>query len=178
MCLCPFSHLRVVFGFLLVHQLKAMESIVAGALRREKVAEDVTERLASEIEQLNRLVSTSQSYHEAIFIDRDPYKNHLFSVKILNRSFSFGVQVRERQQESQNAKLILRFREDKIRRLEALSQGMLELDSYLAQDKRMLCEEIKLLKAQLECNPEITRFAMEKNQLLDQIKRYNVIAYV
>ncbi|XP_024384201.1 kinesin-like protein KIN-12C isoform X3 [Physcomitrium patens] len=114
-------------------QLKAMESIVAGALRREKAAEDVTERLASEIEQLNRLV-------------------------------------RERQQESQNAKLILRFREDKIRRLEALSQGMLELDSYLAQDKRMLCEEIKLLKAQLECNPEITRFAMEKNQLLDQIK--------
>lgn len=55
---------------------------------------------------------------------------------------------------------------------------MLEVDSHIAQEKRMLCEEIKLLKAQVECNPEITRFAMEKNQLLDEIKRYKVIHYV
>lgn len=43
-------------------QLKAMESIVAGALRREKEAEENTKRLAAEIEQLKRLVGSSWTY--------------------------------------------------------------------------------------------------------------------
>lgn len=38
-------------------KLKGMEAVLAGALRREQVAEDVTKKLAAEIEQLNRLVN-------------------------------------------------------------------------------------------------------------------------
>jgi hypothetical protein len=37
--------------------MRAMEALVAGALRREQEAYGTTQRLAAEIEQLNRLVS-------------------------------------------------------------------------------------------------------------------------
>ncbi|XP_024388572.1 kinesin-like protein KIN-12F [Physcomitrium patens] len=114
-------------------QLKAMESIVAGALRREKAAEEVTKFRASEIEHLHRMV---QQYKE----------------------------------DSQSGKMILRLRGDKIRRLEALSQGLLDVDTHLAEEKNMLCEEIKLLRSQMGCDPELSRFAMENIRLLDQLK--------
>jgi kinesin family protein 15 len=37
--------------------LKSIEAVLAGALRREQKAEDITKKLGAEIEQLNRLVS-------------------------------------------------------------------------------------------------------------------------
>ena len=37
-------------------QVRQMEAVVAGALRREQAADVATKRLAAEIEQLNRLV--------------------------------------------------------------------------------------------------------------------------
>ena len=43
------------------YQLNAMEGILAGALRREQEAESCQKRLAAEIEQLTRLVSTKHS---------------------------------------------------------------------------------------------------------------------
>lgn len=59
---CPLINL---FYMIALRQLKAMESVVAGALRREKAAEENTERLAAEIEQLKRLVGSSRKYSEA-----------------------------------------------------------------------------------------------------------------
>lgn len=72
--------------------------------------------------------------------------------------------------------MVLRFREEKIKSLEALSQGLLEVDTHLAVEKNLLSEEIKLLKSQMDCNPELTRFAMENIRLLDELKRYKTVA--
>ncbi len=80
-------------------------------------------------------------------------------------------QVQQREEESQCGKMVLRFREEKIQRLESLSQGVLEVDTYLAEEKKMLCEELQLLRGRINRNPELTRFAMENIRLLDQIKR-------
>jgi kinesin family protein 15 len=80
-------------------------------------------------------------------------------------------QVQQREEESQCGKMVLRFRDEKIQRLESLSQGVLEVDTYLAEEKKMLSEELQLLRGRINRNPELTRFAMENIRLLDQIKR-------
>ena len=53
-------------------------------------------------------------------------------------------QVQQREEESQCGKMVLRFREEKIQRLESLSQGVLKVDTYLGEEKNMLCEELQL----------------------------------
>uniref|UniRef100_A0A7I4DZD3 Kinesin motor domain-containing protein n=1 Tax=Physcomitrium patens TaxID=3218 RepID=A0A7I4DZD3_PHYPA len=76
--------------------------------------------------------------------------------------------VHQREADTQSSKMILRFREDKIRRLETLSQGLLSVDSYLAEEGKMLMEELQLMREKVDRNPELTRFAMENIRLLDQ----------
>lgn len=78
----------------------------------------------------------------------------------------------QREADTQSGKMILRFREDKIRRLETLSKGLLSVDSYLVEEKNMLMEEIQLIQEKVDRNPELTRFAMENIRLLDQLRRY------
>ena len=78
----------------------------------------------------------------------------------------------QREVDTQSGKMILRFREDKIRRLETLSKGLLSVDSYLVEEKNMLMEEIQLIQEKVDRNPELTRFAMENIRLLDQLRRY------
>lgn len=117
-------------------QVRQMEAVVAGALRREQAADAVTKRLAGEIEHLNRLVH-------------------------------------QREADTQSGKMILRFREDKIRRLETLSKGLLSVDSYRAEEMNLLMEEIQLMREKIDRNPELTRFAMENIRLVDQIRRYD-----
>lgn len=79
--------------------------------------------------------------------------------------------VHQREADTQSSKMILRFREDKIRRLETLSQGLLSVDSYLAEEGKMLMEELQLMREKVDRNPELTRFAMENIRLLDQFHR-------
>lgn len=78
----------------------------------------------------------------------------------------------QREADTQSGKMVLRFREDKIRRLETLSKGLLSVDSYLVEEKNMLMEEIQLIQEKVDRNPELTRFAMENIRLLDQLRRY------
>jgi kinesin family protein 15 len=80
--------------------------------------------------------------------------------------------VHQREADTQSGKMVLRFREDKIRRLETLSKGLLSVDSYLVEEKNMLMEEIQLIQEKVDRNPELTRFAMENIRLLDQLRRY------
>jgi kinesin family protein 15 len=39
------------------------------------------------------------------------------------------------------------------------------------EEKRVLVEELQLLRARIDRNPELTRFAAENIRLLDHIKR-------
>ncbi|CAN1307267.1 Kinesin-like protein KIN-12D [Linum perenne] len=116
-------------------QLKSLESTLAGALRREQMAETAIKKLEAEVAQLNRLV-------------------------------------RQREEDTRSTKMMLRFREDKIQRMESILGGSLPSDSYLMEENRAMCEEIQLLQAKIEKNPEVTRFALENIRLLEQIRRF------
>jgi kinesin family protein 15 len=67
--------------------------------------------------------------------------------------------------------MMLRFREDKIRRLESIEDGLLSVDAYLLEEKNALSEELQLIRGRLDRNPELTRFAMENIRLLEQLRR-------
>ncbi|KAJ0076723.1 hypothetical protein Patl1_36218 [Pistacia atlantica] len=116
-------------------QLKSLETTLAGALRREQMAETSIKKLEAEIEQLNRLV-------------------------------------RQREEDTRSSKMMLRFREDKIQRMESLLGGSLPADPFLLEENRALSEEIQLLQAKVDRNPEVTRFALENIRLLDQLRRF------
>ncbi|XVE49142.1 hypothetical protein DITRI_Ditri01bG0058600 [Diplodiscus trichospermus] len=116
-------------------QLKSLETTLAGALRREQMAESSIKKLEAEIEQLNRLV-------------------------------------RQREEDTRSTKMMLRFREEKIQRMESLVRGSLPADSFLFEENKALSEEIQLLQAKVDKNPEVTRFALENIRLLDQLRRF------
>ncbi|KAJ6419585.1 hypothetical protein OIU84_029653 [Salix udensis] len=116
-------------------QLKSLETTLAGALRREQMAETSIKKLEAEIEQLNRLV-------------------------------------RQREEDTRSTKMMLRFREDKIQRMESLVGGVLPPDTYLLEENKAVSEEIQLIQAKVDKNPEVTRFALENIRLLDQLRRF------
>eukprot|EP01018_Ginkgo_biloba_P015827 Gb_22755 [translate_table: standard] len=80
--------------------------------------------------------------------------------------------VRQREEDTQCSKMMLRFREDKIRRLESVADGLLSADVYLLEEKNALFEELQLIRGRLDRNPELTRFAMENIRLLEQLRRF------
>ncbi|PKA54315.1 Kinesin-like protein KIN12A [Apostasia shenzhenica] len=116
-------------------KLKSLETTLAGALRREKMADTAVKQLEAEILQLNRLV-------------------------------------RQREENTQGSKMMIKFREDKIHRMEALLNGLVTPDSYLLEENNGLSEEIKLLQAKVDRNPEVTRFALENIRLLEQLRKF------
>ncbi|GLT63701.1 hypothetical protein SLA2020_362450 [Shorea laevis] len=80
--------------------------------------------------------------------------------------------VHQREEEMRSTKMMLRFREERIHRMESLVHGSLPVDSFLLEENRVLSEEVQLLQAKVDKNPEITHFALENIRLLDQLKRY------
>ncbi|KAK7319825.1 hypothetical protein RJT34_04553 [Clitoria ternatea] len=116
-------------------QLKSLETTLAGALRREQMAEISIKQLEAEIEQLNHLVH-------------------------------------QREEDTRSCKMMLRFREDKIHRLESQLDGSIPTDIFLLEENKALSDEIQILQGKLDRNPEVTRFAVENIRLLDQLRRY------
>ncbi|EEC69596.1 hypothetical protein OsI_38942 [Oryza sativa Indica Group] len=117
-------------------QLRLLEETLAGAFRRESVAEATVKQLEAEIEQLNRMVY-------------------------------------ERENDTRSAKMTLKFREDKIHQMEALVRDKLPAESYLLEENNTLLKEIDLLRAKIDKNPEVTRFALENIRLSNKLKSYN-----
>ncbi|KAJ8460034.1 hypothetical protein OPV22_032960 [Ensete ventricosum] len=118
-----------------LNTLKSLESILAGALRREKMADTTIKQLKAEINQLNCLVH-------------------------------------QREEESRSNKMMLKFQEDKICRMEKLSEGQVPIGSYLLEEKHALSEEVQLLRARVDRNPEVACIALENVRLLDQLQRF------
>ncbi|KAL8195313.1 hypothetical protein R6Q57_025716 [Mikania cordata] len=87
-------------------------------------------------------------------------------IKQLNRL------VRQREEDTKCTKMMLKFREDKIQRLESVLAGSIPADSYLLEENNMLNEEIQMLRAKVDRNPEVTRFALENIRLLEQLRRF------
>ena len=85
--------------------------------------------------------------------------------------FVVAPQANQRSEEVRSFRMRLRFREDRIKRLEQVASGKLSAEAHLLQEKEDLMKEIEALRNQLERNPEITRFAMENLQLKEEIRR-------
>lgn len=68
--------------------------------------------------------------------------------------------------------MILRFRDEKIRRLEAVVTEKLPAGDYLIEENKRLAEELALVRAQIDRNPELTRFAMDNIRLMEQVRGY------
>jgi kinesin family member 15 len=69
----------------------------------------------------------------------------------------------------------LRFREEGVKRLQAVASSKLSSESHLLMENQELHKEIEILKNQLERNPEVTRFAMENLQLKEELRRYGFL---
>jgi hypothetical protein len=70
--------------------------------------------------------------------------------------------------------MILRFRDERIHRLEACLAGRMPMDHYLMDENKRLVEEIELVRRQNDHNPELTRFAMDNIRLMEQVRGYVV----
>lgn len=66
--------------------------------------------------------------------------------------------------------MILRFREEKIKKMESLADGLVTADDFLKEENAALYEEIQLLQARIDRNPELTRFALENIRLLERLR--------
>ncbi|XP_024960060.1 kinesin-like protein KIN-12D [Cynara cardunculus var. scolymus] len=80
--------------------------------------------------------------------------------------------VRQREEDNKCTKMMLKFREDKIHRMESLLAGSIPADSYLLEENNMLTEEIQMIRVKADRNPEVTRFALENIRLLEQLRRF------
>ncbi|CAA0807566.1 Phragmoplast orienting kinesin 2 [Striga hermonthica] len=116
-------------------QLKSLETTLAGALRREQMADATVQQLQAEIQQLNRLVT-------------------------------------QREEDTRCTKMMLKFREDKIQRMESVLGKLISADDYLVKENHALQEEIQVLRERMDKNPEVTRFALENIRLLDQVRQF------
>lgn len=81
-------------------------------------------------------------------------------------------QVSQREEDTRCTKMMLKFREDKIQRMESLLGGLMSADDYLVEENSALSEEIQVLRSKIDKNPEVTRFAAENIRLLNDVRRY------
>ncbi|TVU44997.1 hypothetical protein EJB05_04463 [Eragrostis curvula] len=77
----------------------------------------------------------------------------------------------QRTKEVKSFKMMLKFREDRIKRLEQVASGKLSAEAHLLREKEDLKNELEALRSQLDRNPEITKFAMENLQLKEDLRR-------
>lgn len=70
--------------------------------------------------------------------------------------------MKQRDDETHHSKAILKFREDRIQRLEALSEGMVTADTCLIEEKTAALQELELVRSKKPCNPELSKYAMEQ----------------
>ncbi|CAA6662821.1 unnamed protein product [Spirodela intermedia] len=94
------------------------------------------------------------------------------SLKALNAEKEAAEQLaNQRIDEVKGLKMRLRFREEGIKRLQAVASGKLSVESHLLQENEELLKEIEVLRNQVDRNPEITRFAMENLRLKEELRR-------
>ncbi|XP_038705278.1 kinesin-like protein KIN-12C isoform X2 [Tripterygium wilfordii] len=78
----------------------------------------------------------------------------------------------KREEEMRHMKMILRYREEKIKQLELFVAGLLPAERYLEQENAVLKEEIQLLQARIANSPEVTCAALENIRLLEQFQLF------
>lgn len=80
------------------------------------------------------------------------------------------LQACQREEDGQRTKMMLRFREEKTKQLELLVNGSLSSEEYLMEENKALLEEIQLLWARIDRNPELTQLTLENIRLNEQLQ--------
>eukprot|EP00258_Populus_trichocarpa_P038701 XP_024454720.1 kinesin-like protein KIN-12E [Populus trichocarpa] len=78
---------------------------------------------------------------------------------------------KQREDEIKSLKMILRFREAGVKRLEAVSAGKISAETHLLKEKEEHLKQIEALRTQVDRNQEVTRFATENLRLKEEIRR-------
>lgn len=66
--------------------------------------------------------------------------------------------------------MILKLREEKIKRLEMLLDGKTSSDKYLLDENKALLVEVQLLQDKIKNNPKLTQFALKHDRLLEKLQ--------
>ncbi|ESQ48192.1 hypothetical protein EUTSA_v10019874mg [Eutrema salsugineum] len=80
--------------------------------------------------------------------------------------------VREMEEDAKCIKIMLNLREEKVGEMELSTSGSLMTKECLIEENKSLKGEIKLLRASIDKNPELTRSALENTKLREQLQRY------
>lgn len=83
-----------------------------------------------------------------------------------------SLQTLQREEDCQHTKMILEIRDEKINQLELLTDRMLSAEKYLMHENKNLLEEVQLLRARIDRNPELTQFSVEDNRLQENLQWY------
>ncbi|XP_061957709.1 kinesin-like protein KIN-12E isoform X1 [Populus nigra] len=78
---------------------------------------------------------------------------------------------KQREDEIKSLKMILRFREAGVKRLEAVASGKISAETHLLKEKEEHLKEIEVWRTQVDRNQEVTRFATENLRLKEEIRR-------
>lgn len=96
------------------------------------------------------------------------HRRFTVSASLINRSAY--LQAHEREEKAKHNDTTLKFREEKIRRLELLVDDKVTTEKYLVEENKALLEEINSLRERIDENPELKQFAAENNRLTEQLQ--------
>lgn len=67
--------------------------------------------------------------------------------------------------------MMLKLRDSAIKSLQGVASGKISVEAHLQKEKADLLKEIEVLRAQVDRNQEVTKFATENLRLKEEIRR-------
>ena len=132
-------------------------------------------KLEAEIKHLNRLVILLQivlgyfiSFKTQNLII-SYYSNYLCFKILSGTSFLFW-KVDLKESDSQRLRMMLKLRDEKLKRLHMLADDLVPSDGYMVEENAAMSQEIQLLQKQFDENPQLTQFAFENKRLIEQVR--------
>ncbi|KAL1192827.1 Kinesin-like protein KIN-12E [Cardamine amara subsp. amara] len=78
---------------------------------------------------------------------------------------------KKREDEIRGLKMMLKLRDSAIKSLQGVASGKISVEAHLQKEKFDLMKEIEVLRAQVDRNQEVTKFATENLRLKEEIRR-------
>ncbi|KAM7522910.1 hypothetical protein LguiA_012812 [Lonicera macranthoides] len=124
----------------------------------------------------NKRMSQKKDYDAALVGAFRREKDKDIALQALTAETQATMQLaKQREDEIQGLKMRLRFREAGIKRLEAVASGKISAETHLLKEKEEHLKELEVLRAQVNRNQDVTRFAMENLRLKEEIRRHVII---
>ncbi|XP_011043868.1 PREDICTED: phragmoplast orienting kinesin-1 isoform X1 [Populus euphratica] len=117
-------------------------------------------------------MSQKKDYEVALIGAFRREKDKDIALKALKAENQAAMQLaKQREDEIKSLKMIVRFREAGVKRLEAVAAGKISAETHLLKEKEEHLKEIEVWRTQVDRNQEVTRFATENLRLKEEIRR-------